>query len=52
MVIFKVEQPGVRQLLLIDNGEKLLAISRPSNPPGIDFARTVATVCVRHIPSK
>ncbi|XP_030746594.1 NACHT and WD repeat domain-containing protein 2 [Sitophilus oryzae] len=50
-VIFKDEQPGIRQLSLIDNGTKILSISKPSNPPGTDFVRTTATVCVREIPS-
>lgn len=51
-VVFKDEQPGIRQLTLMEGGEKILSISRPSNPPGVDFVRTVATVCVRHIPGK
>lgn len=50
-VIFKDEQPGIRQLMLIDNGLKVLSISKPSNPSGTDFVRTTATVCVREIPS-
>lgn len=49
-VVFKDEQPGIRQLTLMEGGTKILAISKPSNPPGVDFVRTVATVCVRHIP--
>lgn len=51
-VVFKDEQPGIRQLSLMEGGAKILAISKPSNPPGVDFVRTVATVCVRHIPGK
>ncbi|KAJ8916564.1 hypothetical protein NQ315_000208 [Exocentrus adspersus] len=50
-VIFKDEQPGIRQLTLIENGTRILSISKPSNPPGTDFVRTTATVCVREIPS-
>lgn len=34
----------------MEEGLKVLAISKPSNPPGTDMVRTVATVCVRHIP--
>nr|CAI5835187.1 unnamed protein product [Callosobruchus analis] len=51
MVIFKEEQPGIRQLTLIEDGTKVLSISKPSNPPGTDFVRTTATVCVREVPS-
>ncbi|CAG9829633.1 unnamed protein product [Diabrotica balteata] len=50
-VIFKEEQPGIRQLTLVDNGTKIISISKPSNPPGTDCVRTVATVCVREIPN-
>ncbi|XP_066257781.1 NACHT and WD repeat domain-containing protein 2 [Euwallacea similis] len=50
-VVFKDEQPGIRQLTLIDGGTKVLAISKPSNPPGTDFLRTTAIVCVREVPS-
>ncbi|XP_064214500.1 NACHT and WD repeat domain-containing protein 2 isoform X2 [Tribolium castaneum] len=50
-VIFKDEQPGIRQLTLMDDGTKVLSISKPSNPPGTDLVRTVATVCVREVPS-
>ncbi|CAH0549743.1 unnamed protein product [Brassicogethes aeneus] len=50
-VIFKDEQPGIKQLTLIEGGTKILSISKPSNPPGSDLIRTVATVCVREIPS-
>ncbi|XP_049825029.1 NACHT and WD repeat domain-containing protein 2 [Aethina tumida] len=50
-VVFKDEQPGIKQLTLIDSGTKVLSISKPSNPPGSDLVRTVATVCLREIPS-
>uniref|UniRef100_A0A6P7FQL4 NACHT and WD repeat domain-containing protein 2 n=1 Tax=Diabrotica virgifera virgifera TaxID=50390 RepID=A0A6P7FQL4_DIAVI len=50
-VIFKEEQPGIRQLTLVDSGTKIISISKPSNPPGTDCVRTVATVCVREIPN-
>jgi WD40 repeat protein len=51
-VIYKEEQPGIRQLTLMDEGTKVLSISKPSNPPGTDLVRTVATACVREVPSK
>ncbi|KAL3270705.1 hypothetical protein HHI36_021233 [Cryptolaemus montrouzieri] len=51
MVIFKEEQPGIRQLTLMEDGTKVLSISRPSNPSGTDVVRTTATVCVREVPS-
>ncbi|VEN47743.1 unnamed protein product, partial [Callosobruchus maculatus] len=51
MVIFKEEQPGIKQLTLIEDGTKVLSISKPSNPPGTDLVRTTATVCVREVPS-
>lgn len=51
-VIFKDEQPGIRQLTLMEEGTRILSISKPSNPPGTDLVRTTATVCVREIPSK
>ncbi|XP_056633882.1 NACHT and WD repeat domain-containing protein 2 [Diorhabda sublineata] len=50
-VIFKEEQPGIKQLTLMDHGTKILSISKPSNPPGTDFIRTMATVCIREIPN-
>lgn len=49
-VIFKDEQPGIRQLTLMEDGNKVLAISKPSNPQGTDVVRTTATACVRTIP--
>ncbi|KAK9887312.1 hypothetical protein WA026_021621 [Henosepilachna vigintioctopunctata] len=51
MVIFKEEQSGIRQLMLMEGGTKVLSISKPSNPSGTDIVRTTATVCVREIPS-
>lgn len=51
-VIYKDEQPGIRQLTLMENGTKVLAISKPSNPPGNDVVRTIATATVRTIPGK
>nr|XP_022901616.1 uncharacterized protein LOC111414493 [Onthophagus taurus] len=49
-VIFKDEQIGIRQLKLMEDGNKVLSISKPSNPSGVDFVRTTATACVRTIP--
>lgn len=51
-VVFKDEQPGIRQLMLIDNDSKVLSISKPSNPAGTDMVRTTANVCVREIPGE
>ncbi|XP_045465419.1 NACHT and WD repeat domain-containing protein 2 [Harmonia axyridis] len=51
MVVFKEEQPGIKQLTLIEGGTKVLSISKPSNAPGTDIVRTTATVCVRDLPS-
>lgn len=34
----------------MDNGTKCIAVSKPSNPPGTDFVRTIATLVVRSIP--
>lgn len=53
LVIFKEEQSGIKQLTLIENGEKVLAISVPTNPPGNDIVvRSTATGHVRSIPGK
>ncbi|XP_018333645.1 NACHT and WD repeat domain-containing protein 2 [Agrilus planipennis] len=49
-VIFKDEQQGIEQLTLLDEGAKVLSISKPSNPPGTDSMRVMATVCLRNIP--
>lgn len=51
-VIFKEEQPGIRQLTLMEDGSKVLAISKPSNPQGTDLIRTTATATVRTVPGK
>lgn len=51
-VIFKEEQQGIKQLTLIEDGTKILSISKPSNPAGQDLVRTNATVCVRAIPGE
>lgn len=49
-VIFKEEQPGIRQLQLIEGDTKVLSITKPSNPPGTDSQRTTATGYVKTIP--
>ncbi|KAF5284944.1 hypothetical protein FQA39_LY16899 [Lamprigera yunnana] len=49
-VIFKEEQVGIRQLTLIDDNSKILAISTPNIPLGSDATRSTATACVRNIP--
>ncbi|XP_015602008.1 NACHT and WD repeat domain-containing protein 2 isoform X2 [Cephus cinctus] len=49
-VLFKEEQPGIRQLSLIQDTSKFLTVSRPSNPPGVESVRTTATLVVRNIP--
>lgn len=51
-MVFKDEQPGIKQLMLTDDGTKVLSISKPTNPPGTDYVRTTATVCLREMPSK
>lgn len=38
--------------MMMDNGTKVLSISKSSNPSGVDLVRATATVCVREIPSK
>lgn len=52
-VIFKEEQPGVRQLVFLEEGIKFLAISKPPVPVGQDAPpKTTATGIARNIPSK
>lgn len=52
MVIYKDEQPGIRQLTLMEDGTKVLAISRPNNAPGVDLARVGAAIVVRTVPGE
>ncbi|KAK5645668.1 hypothetical protein RI129_004132 [Pyrocoelia pectoralis] len=49
-VVFKEEHKEIRQLTLMNEGTKVLAISKPSNPPGTDVVSTMAKGCVRTIP--
>ncbi|XP_023701873.1 NACHT and WD repeat domain-containing protein 2 isoform X2 [Cryptotermes secundus] len=48
-VLFKEEQPGVRQITLLDGGQRFLAISRPAES-GADVTRINATIVTRTIP--
>jgi hypothetical protein len=50
-VLFKEEQPGVRQITLLDGSQRFLAISRPSDS-GADVTRINATIVTRTIPGK
>lgn len=49
-VLFKEEQADVRQLMLVHDGSKFAAVSRPSNPPGVESTKTTATFIMRSIP--
>jgi hypothetical protein len=50
-VLFKEEQPGVKQITLLDDGQRFMAISRrPDN--GADLTRINATIVTRTIPGK
>ncbi|KAM0725564.1 NACHT and WD repeat domain-containing protein 2 [Formica fusca] len=49
-VLFKEEQTNVKQLTLIENSSKFLAVSRPNNPAGVENVRTTATLIMRSIP--
>lgn len=51
-VLFKEEQTSVKQLMLIENSSKFIAISRPNNPIGVENVRTTATLVMRSIPGK
>jgi hypothetical protein len=50
-VLYKEEQPCVRQLTLLDGGQRLMAISRPSDS-GADVTRINATIVTRTMPGK
>jgi hypothetical protein len=50
-VLFKEGQPNVRQIALLDGGQRFLAISRPSDS-GADVTRINATLVTRTIPGK
>ncbi|XP_044733634.1 NACHT and WD repeat domain-containing protein 2 [Chrysoperla carnea] len=49
-VLFKEQQPFIKQLILMNNEHHVLAASRPNNPSGVDVNRVTATVIVRSIP--
>ncbi|XP_015115878.1 NACHT and WD repeat domain-containing protein 2 [Diachasma alloeum] len=49
-VLFKEEQPGIRQLTLLQESTKCLAVSRPSNPIGVECMKTTATLVMRSVP--
>lgn len=51
-VLFKEEQKNVKQLTLIENSSKFMAISRPNNPMGVENVRTTATLVMRSIPGR
>lgn len=49
-VLFKDEQTCVRQLSFIEEATKFIAVSRPSNLPGVESTKTTATLVTRNIP--
>lgn len=49
-VLFKEEQQHVRQLMLVENSSKFIAVSRPKNPTGVENMKTSATLFMRTIP--
>lgn len=50
-VLFKEEQIGIRQLVLLEGGAKVLAMSKPLVAAGAEVPpRTIATGIVRTIP--
>lgn len=51
-VLFKEEQQHVRQLMLVENSSKFIAVSRPKNPAGVENMKTTATLFMRTIPGK
>lgn len=50
-LLFKEEQPGVKQITLLDNGQRFLAISKPPDG-GAEVTRINATIVTRTIPGK
>jgi hypothetical protein len=50
-VLFKEEQPGVKQITLLDNGQRFMAISRRPDS-GADVTRINAAIVTRTIPGK
>jgi len=51
-VIFKEEQPGVRQLTLLENDTKFLTVSKPPPPAGTDSPKTNALGVFRSLPGQ
>ena len=52
-VLFKEEQPGVKQVTLLDNGQRFVAISKPEPPAGsAEVIRVNASIITRTIPGK
>lgn len=55
-VLFRDDQPGVQQFVLLENGEKLLIVACPNINQVLatnsDESNLKATVVMRHIPSK
>lgn len=49
-VLFKEEQQHVRQLTLVENSSKFIAVSRPKNPAGVESMKITATLFMRTIP--
>ncbi|PSN30262.1 hypothetical protein C0J52_18638 [Blattella germanica] len=50
-VLFKEEQPGVKQVTLLDNGQRFVAISKPEPPAGsAEVIRVNASIITRTIP--
>jgi hypothetical protein len=49
-VLFKDKQLDVKQIMLLHDGSKFAAISRPNNPPGVESIKTIATFIMRSIP--
>jgi len=50
-VLFKEEQPGVKQITLLDNGQRFMAISRRPDS-GAEVTRINTTIVTRTIPGK
>lgn len=51
-VLFKEGQSDVRQLTLGPDASTFLAVSRPSNPAGVETTRATATLILRSLPGE
>lgn len=51
-VLFKEEQPNVKQLTLVENSAKFMTVSRPNNPAGVENVRTTAILIMRSVPGE